>query len=120
MTTNITKRHPHLKGLRAELLDHIDDDEFLGPTIRHPLVLMPVSNEETVRFANDLLENKTDAVLHCQAAGDWERVLLFHERPYRLKTLTALAESGALDSVSVNAWAGLVRSAWTDTESRAP
>lgn len=83
----------------------------LGPAIKHPLVVAPVYGPQMNALYNAQLRSKQDEVAAAAAAGDVERLVWLHERPWRAEVFAASA--GALDDREY--WR-LVARVWVDSE----
>jgi len=85
------------------------EDGVLGAQIRHPLVYqVPLISNGSV---NAYYAQKKKAVEDALIAGAYGRFIFLHERPYRLKAFTAIA-----DKLPDAKYWSLLSSIWTDTE----
>lgn len=83
----------------------------LGPAVRHPLVVSIMYTPAHNDVLNEQLHAKRAAVAMAAAAGDVERVVWLHERPWRAETFATHAH--LLDDRSY--WQ-LLRRVWCDSE----
>ena len=82
----------------------------VGPMLQHPLIhqLFFGTKLET-EWANQAYEQKKAAVHEAILAGDWNTVLILHERPYRVSVLTRVPRD------TPDYW-DMVATWWCDTE----
>jgi hypothetical protein len=100
------------EALDPELVPYLQESEFLGQVLRHPLVYQ-VPFYQAFR-ANDQLKAKQAGLAKALAAKAWGTYIFLHERPYRASALKALL--ALTDGPSDKQWWELVGEVWSDTE----
>lgn len=96
--------HPELAACFVE--------STIGPCVKHPLVFSMAHHPSRNRYANLLLSQKRAALAEAEAAGDWQRVVWLHEKPFRPEALFARCDRITDDAE----WWRLVGMVWTNSE----
>jgi hypothetical protein len=77
--------------LDPELVPYLYDSEFLGLTLKHPLVFDVPFHKEWAYRDNDQLKQKHEELAIARAERNWSLVIWLHERPFRLEAFEELA-----------------------------
>lgn len=104
-----TKLHPCLIPY-VEFCD--EDDALASIRLRHPWVYS-VIGPLIPQLCNQQFQGKSEAVREAWRKKDWWKLLMLHERPYRMSLLEKLYFSGR---VSLDEMKPLLLDMWTDTE----
>ena len=101
------------EDLDAELVPYLTDGR-IGRVISHPLMVHVLYHEQMNKIINQGYRHKKAAVAEAREAGDWEKFVFLHERPYRIEALeTVLFEDEVSDKDRI--WP-LIARVWIDSE----
>lgn len=100
----------NLDNLHEDLKPWVEQSETLGPVLRHPLVvqIFPMWKQ-----ANQMYEIRTSQVNDAIAAGEWEKYVWLHERPFRLTMLQSLWDRKMIPLEKLRE---IFPSVWSDAE----
>lgn len=96
--------------LHPDLLAYMEQLSF-GPAIRHPLVFAVPYFDRMNAVYNEQYRERSKAVDTAKREKNWNRVLAFHERPYRLEAFLEFCD----DLTDKEYWE-IVAWLWTDCE----
>lgn len=103
----LTRKEP----LREELRDYVETVTKSGlAMLRHPLIVSIYSEAQNALF-NRQYEVRSRALLEAEHDGAWERGVLLHERPYRLRAFLGYSSR----MTDADYWR-LLSWVWTDSE----
>lgn len=90
--------------LHADLMRHLH-----AGVLDHPLVMIDDFGDRFVSLANKKYLDKREELDRAKLAGDWQKYIWLHERPYRMHVLWNIA-----DQMSPEQYWRTVRSVWDD------
>jgi hypothetical protein len=106
--TDLNKLLNTVEDLHPDLVDRLEDGP-LGPSISHPLLVDLMASPPMYALLNERYEHTKKMVAEAAGAGDWDRFIYFHARPYRLHAmLEAVAIGAKVDE--------LIEEVWIDSE----
>lgn len=111
VNTSLDLHFGPIEPLCDELRRCVSVDPRLGPTLRHPLVNLPLYHDRLAKFANNALAAKREAVRKAEAEGRITSAVFLHERPWRLSAMIERLH------MMVSAGRGkLIAEVWRDSE----
>jgi hypothetical protein len=100
--------------LDPRLVPWLDESDFLGTCLRHPLVYQVPYHPHFAKMANRAFEYKGRRLDEALEEEDWHTVVFLHERPYRPQAMRDyILRNRLVDDATY--W-GLVGEVWQDTE----
>lgn len=97
--------------LVPELAKHLTAHPAFGTTLRHPLVQFLFFHDALAKHANLAYASKAKLLREADEAGDFDRAVFLHERPWRLQALAERAHK-----IPPEAKGKLLGEVWRDSE----
>jgi hypothetical protein len=97
--------------LHPDLVPYLEEDEFLGLCLKHPLVYDIPHLQMTAWRCNDQYATKRKALEKAMREHRWESVIWLHERPYRRNALWSIRRN-----LTDREYWKLVGMVWVDSE----
>lgn len=97
--------------LHEDLKEYLNDTDFIGQVLQHPLVYQVPYSPHLNKMANKQYEFKKNKLNQSIEKKDWDSYIFMHERPYRLEAFQAIE-----DQLSDQEYWSTLQSVFVDSE----